>query len=71
MALWLVLGLNIILAGLGRGAQSGLQRPESLEALLTSLQASLTYEALGGLSGAAGALVVILIIRRVMVYTRR
>lgn len=71
IAFWVVIGLNVVVTLLGRGAQSGLQRPESLDALVTSLQAGLTYEALGGLLGAAGGTVALLIIRQVMAYTRR
>ena len=56
---------------LSRGAQSGLDRPESMDALVTSLQAALTYEALGGASDAVGGVVAILTIRKVMTYTRR
>jgi hypothetical protein len=38
---------------------------------MTSVQASLTYEALGGVAGAAGAVIAILYIRKVMALTRR
>ena len=56
---------------LSRGGQSGLERPESMDALVASLQTALTYEALGGVGGAVGGVVVILTIRKVMTYTRR
>jgi hypothetical protein len=56
---------------LGPLSGTGLARPESLDELTISLQASLTWEAAGGIAGAAGAVVVILIIRRVMDLTRR
>lgn len=70
-ALWAVIAVNVVLGMLSRGAQSGLDRPESMDALVTSLQAALTYEALGGASGAVGGVVAILTIRKVMTYTRR
>ncbi len=71
IAFWVVIGVNVVLVVLGRGTQSGLQQPESLDALMSALRTSLTYEALAGLSGAAGSVVAILIIRQVMRYTRR
>lgn len=70
-ALCAVIAVNVVLGMLSRGAQNGLERPESMDALVTSLQAALTYEALGGVAGAAGAVVAILTIRKVMRYTRR
>ena len=71
IAFWVVIAVNLVLVMLGRGAESGLQRPDSIDALMTSVQASLTYEALGGVAGAAGAAIAILYIRRVMALTRR
>lgn len=71
IAFWVVIAVNIVLVMLGRGAESGLQRPDSIDALMTSVQASLTYEALGGVAGAAGAVIAILYIRKVMALTRR
>lgn len=70
-AWWAVLGASLLFAMLGRGAETGLERPESFEAFTTSLQASLTWEAVGAMAGVAGAVVAILTIRRVMDYTRR
>jgi hypothetical protein len=71
IAFWVVIAVNLVLVMLGRGAESGLQRPDSIDALMTSVQASLTYEALGGVAGAAGAVIAILYIRKVMALTRR
>ncbi|MFC7598068.1 DUF4328 domain-containing protein [Terrabacter sp. GCM10028922] len=71
IAWWVVVGLGVLFAMLGRGAETGLQQPKSLEALTTSLQATLTWDAAGGLAAAVGALVAVLTIRRVMDYTRR
>ncbi|MGO4602570.1 DUF4328 domain-containing protein [Terrabacter sp. 2YAF2] len=71
IAFWIVIGVNVVLVVLGRGTQGGLQQPESLDALMSALRTSLTYEAVAGLSGAAGSVVAILIIRQVMRYTRR
>ena len=56
---------------LGRRAQDGLEQPDSLDALVSSLQTSLTYEALGGVFGAAASVIAILLIRKVMGFTRR
>lgn len=70
-ALWAVLAVNLVLGMLSRGAQSGVERAESMDSLVTSLQSALTYEALGGVAGAVGAVVAILTIRQVMTYTRR
>ena len=71
IAFWVVIAVNLVLVMLGRGAESGLQRPDSIDALMTSVQASLTYEALGGVAGAAGAAIAILYIRKVMALARR
>lgn len=71
IAFWVVIAVNLVLVMLARGAESGLQRPDSIDALMTSVQASLTYEALGGVAGAAGAVIAILYIRKVMALTRR
>ena len=55
----------------GRGAQAGSDRPDSIDSLVSSLQAGLTYEALGGVFGAVGGVVGILTSARSWAYTRR
>ena len=71
IALWVVLAVNLVLAMLGRAAQRGIEQPNSLDSLVATLQSGLTYEALGGVFGAAGGIVAILVIRKVMAFTRR
>lgn len=71
IALWVVLAVNLVLAMLGRAAQRGIEQPDSLDSLVSTLQTGLTYEALGGVFGAAGGVVGILLIRKVMGFTRR
>ncbi|KRF45626.1 hypothetical protein ASH01_07355 [Terrabacter sp. Soil811] len=71
IALWVVLAVNLVLAMLGRAAQRGIEQPDSLDSLVSTLQTGLTYEALGGVFGAAAGVVGILLIRKVMGFTRR
>ncbi|CAN7544368.1 DUF4328 domain-containing protein [Terrabacter sp. LjRoot27] len=71
IALWVLIFLNVLLVMAGRSADTKVKQADSLSELMDAVQSSLTFEAVGGLAGAAGAVIGILYIRRVMAYTRR